>query len=162
MHAQLAPHLCGLLLIAACDSRPTRDSEVIVSAAVVAEPVLGERAAMYFLVSNPGALDDSLIQISSPAAERAEIHRTLDHGGMMTMEPVGSLLIPAGATVRLAPGGHHVMLQNLTRTLAAGDTVTANLRFQRTGEVFIQARVVAYTQLEEATGRQESHDPGRH
>ncbi len=156
-----APLLCALLLAAACESRPAGDSEVAVSAAVVAEPVLGERAALYFVVSNRGAQDDELTEISTPAAEGTEIHRTMDHAGMMTMEPLGSLLIPAGATVRLAPGGHHVMLLNLTRNLAAGDNVRATLRFRRAGKVSIEARVVAYTELEHAIGTGEPRDPGK-
>lgn len=158
----LAPLLCGALLLAACESRPAGDFEMAVSAAVVAEPVLGERAALYFVVSNRGAQDEELTAISTPAAERAEIHRTLDHGSLMVMEPVGSLIIPAGATVRLAPGGHHVMLLNLTRPLAAGDTVQATLHFRVAGELVVAARVVAYSELEKSIGAAKPNSEGRH
>lgn len=158
----LAPLLCGLLAVAGCESRPAGDFEISVSAAVVAEPVLGERAALYFTVSNGGDRDDELTAISTPAAERAEIHRTVDHGGMMAMERVESLIIPAGATVRLAPGGHHVMLLDLTRPLAAGDRLAATLHFRVAGELSIVARVVAYSGLEEAIGTAAPHGVERH
>ncbi len=151
-----------LALAAACDTRPADEPPLIVSAAVVAEPVLGERTAMYFLIANRGARDDQFDSISTPVAERAEIHRTVDHGGMMAMEPGESLLIPAGDSVQLAPGGHHVMLVNLTRPLAAGDPVQATLHFRRTGEVPIQARVVPYSELEEAIGTAKRRGGERH
>ncbi len=112
---------------------------------------------MYFQVSNRGEQHEQLIAISTPVAERAEIHRSVDHGGMMAMEPVESLLIPAGGTVRLAPGGHHVMLLNLTRALATGDTVRATLRFHSAGDLSVQARVVAYSELEDYTGTGTHH-----
>lgn len=151
-----------LALVAACDARPADDAGLTVSAAVVAEPVLGERTAMYVVITNRGARDDQLDSISTPAAERAEMHRTVDHGGMRTMEPLGSVLIPAGGSVSLEPGGHHVMLLNLTRTLAAGDSVRATLHFRRAGDVPVKARVVAYSELEESIGTAEPHGAGRH
>ncbi len=151
-----------LALAAACDAGPADDAGLTVSAALVAEPVLAERAAMYFVVSNRGPQDDRLDGISTAVAERAEIHRTVDHGGVMAMEPVGSLLIPAGQSVRLAPGGHHVMLLDLTGTLAAGDSVQTTLHFRQAGDVPVVARVVAYSELEEAIGAAEPHSAERH
>jgi copper(I)-binding protein len=43
--------------------------------------------------------------------------------GIMRMRPAEPLAIPAGQTVKLAPGGVHVMLSGLKRTLSPGDSV---------------------------------------
>ncbi len=65
-----AAPLCALVFAAACDSQRHEEAEIIVSAAVVAEPVVGERAAMYFQVSNRGEQHLQLMAISTPVAER--------------------------------------------------------------------------------------------
>ncbi|MCO5317738.1 MAG: copper chaperone PCu(A)C [Microthrixaceae bacterium] len=54
-----------------------------------------------------------------------------DHGsGMMTMQPVESIEVPAGETVALEPGGYHVMLIGLVEDLEVGDTVEVTLEFE--------------------------------
>ena len=67
--------------------------------------------------------DAKLVGVATPIAKTAEIHQTMNHGGMMHMEGVKAVELPAGKPVALQPGGYHVMLVNLTRPLAAGDTV---------------------------------------
>ncbi len=126
-----------------------------VSAALVAEPVLGERAAMYLTIANRSGRNDELLSVSTELAGRAEIHRSVDRGGMVTMEPVATLNLPDGATVSLAPGGHHIMLLELGRDLRPGDIVPAALHFRHAAPIRIKARVVAYTDLEEALGAEE-------
>jgi copper(I)-binding protein len=57
-----------------------------------------------------------------------------------------------GDSVRLRPGGRHVMLEGLRRPLAAGDSLRAVLRFRRAGALAITAPVVAYQDLEQYLG----------
>jgi copper(I)-binding protein len=45
------------------------------------------------------------------------------HGGMMHMQAVDSIALPAGKPVELKPGGYHVMLIGLTRPLKTGGKV---------------------------------------
>ena len=52
------------------------------------------------------------------------VHETsTDAGGMTGMHPVPSVTIKAGETLRLEPGGYHLMLEQLTQALDAGSTV---------------------------------------
>ena len=52
----------------------------------------------------------------------------------MKMRPVdGALTIPAGQTVRLKPGGLHLMFMGLTEQPKAGDDVTIRLDFEKAG-----------------------------
>jgi periplasmic copper chaperone A len=61
--------------------------------------------------------------------------------GMMTMQEVERIDIPAGATVRLEPGGFHIMLLDVQQTLEPGDTVEVTLVFESAGEVVVTAEV---------------------
>jgi copper(I)-binding protein len=49
--------------------------------------------------------------------------------GMMTMQEVSEIEIPAGETVSLEPGGYHVMLLDLASDLAVGDSIEVTLTF---------------------------------
>lgn len=62
-------------------------------------------------------------------------HPTTTGGGspMMTMRPVDSVPVPAGKDVDLAPGGLHVMVMGLHKTLAVGDRFTATVTFEHAG-----------------------------
>lgn len=49
--------------------------------------------------------------------------------------------VPSGQVVKLAPGGLHLMLMDLTRPLEVGQTVTMELHFRRAGTVTVDAAV---------------------
>lgn len=65
----------------------------------------------------------------------------MDDGGMMTMQEVDEIPVPAGETVSLEPGGYHVMLLELVAPLEAGDTIEVTLTFAEAGEVVVEAEV---------------------
>lgn len=114
---------------------------------------IGDRpAALYFTVHNAGGAADTLVAIATPAAAHAMVHDQVARGGATVMAPVAALPIPAGATVRLAPGGLHVMLEERTGPLAVGDTLRATLTFRRAGSVAIAVPVVSYADVEAAVG----------
>lgn len=94
----------------------------------------------YMVIVNPGKAD-ALIAASSPVAERVELHLTQFEGGMMRMRQVGRVELPAGATVRLEPGGLHMMLIGLKQPLAEGAAVPLVLRFEKAGEVRVELKV---------------------
>jgi copper(I)-binding protein len=71
-----------------------------------------------------------LVAAASPAAAVVEIHNMKTEGGVMRMFAVDGLDLPAGRTVKLAPGGYHVMMQNLRQPLKAGDRVPLKLTFE--------------------------------
>jgi copper(I)-binding protein len=152
-----------LAALAACTAeRDAAESvELAVSRAYVAEPVTGERTAMYLTIINSGDADDELLAVSTSVAETAEIHRTVDDGGVLRMEQVESVSIPAGGSTRMVPGGYHIMLLGLKQMLWSGDHVDATLSFRRLGQLRIRPKVVAYADLEELleTDEPSSHDP---
>jgi copper(I)-binding protein len=66
--------------------------------------------------------DAKIVGVSSPAAKRAEIHRSDMQGGIMRMRPDPVVELPANRDVAL-DGERHVMLLDLRRALGAGESV---------------------------------------
>ena len=67
--------------------------------------------------------DAKLVGVKSPAAKIVELHEMSMKGGIMHMQAIDSLALPAGKPVRLGPGGYHVMLIDLAKPLHPGETV---------------------------------------
>jgi hypothetical protein len=67
--------------------------------------------------------DAKVVGVQSPMAKSAEIHRSDMKDGVMHMQPLESLALPAGKRVELQPGGHHVMLMGISKALRQGDSV---------------------------------------
>ncbi len=100
--------------------------------------------AGYLTLTNNGKFDDRLLGGSTPVAKGFELHESSMTGGIMRMRRLDKgLTIHPGETVRIAPGGTHLMLTGLRQPLAAGTTVPATLRFERAGPVDIAFKVQA-------------------
>ncbi len=101
----------------------------------------GAMSAVYFTLGNSGNVADTLTGVESTIAERTEMHVSTQHSGTMHMSPVTSLPVPADDSVMFRPLGAHVMLTNLQRPLAPGDSLTITLRFQSGRSVEVRAGV---------------------
>lgn len=75
----------------------------------------------------------ALVAAGSPLAARAELHSMTMDGGVMRMRALPRIELPAGQTVKLAPGGLHVMLIGIKRPLKPGDKVPLVLSVQSSG-----------------------------
>jgi len=71
-----------------------------------------------------------LIKAESPSAEIVQLHSMAMHNNVMEMREIKELDLPAGKTVKLAPGGLHIMLINVKKPLRQGDTVPLKLTIQ--------------------------------
>ncbi len=100
-------------------------------------------AAVYFSIVNRGQLPDRLLSLSTPVAARAQLHETTQVEGAMTMRPLTALDCPAGSTVRAAPDGVHVMLEQLSAPLVAGGEFPLRFEFRDAGAVTVRVRVEA-------------------
>lgn len=96
--------------------------------------------AAYFDIANGGDTDDALVAVTSRTGP-AEVHSTSMDGGIMRMRKLDRLAIPANSTVKLEPGGTHLMLTGLAQPLAAGGKVDLTLRFEKSGERKVVAAV---------------------
>jgi copper(I)-binding protein len=84
-------------------------------------------SAAFMKLVNTGAEPIVIIAASSDSAGSAELHSHSQRDGAMRMDAVPRLEVPAHGQVALAPGGYHLMLINLRRSLHAGDQVGITL-----------------------------------
>jgi periplasmic copper chaperone A len=102
----------------------------------------GAESAAYFAITAPSGQGDALLSASSPAANMVQLHEvSTDAQGMTGMHHIDRLDVPAGETVRLEPGGYHLMLMGLTADLAVGGTIELTLMFEQAGSVVVQAGI---------------------
>ena len=102
----------------------------------------GQKTAAAYLDLTSGA-DAALIAAESPAAGKAELHSMNMDGGVMRMRPVQKIGLPAKKTVKLAPGGLHIMLLDIKQPLKEGDKVPLLLKFQGAGKAPSTVKVEA-------------------
>lgn len=57
----------------------------------------------------------------------AEIHEMSMDNNVMKMREVESIVLPAGKTVELKPGGYHIMLMQLKQQVKEGDEIDLTL-----------------------------------
>src|SRR5690606_31315676 len=97
----------------------------------------------YLPVANPGPEADRLTGAACACAARVELHTVSTDGGVMRMNAVEAMEVPAGGTLTLAPGGDHLMFLDLVAPLADGQSVEVTLTFERAGEMTVQLPVHA-------------------
>lgn len=98
--------------------------------------------AGYLTITNKGTADDTLVSASSPVAGMTQIHEMKMEGDVMKMNEVeGGIVIPAGQSVMLAPGGFHVMFMQLKEPLVEGAMVPVTLTFATAGTIEIELAV---------------------
>jgi copper(I)-binding protein len=93
-----------------------------------------------------------LVGFSTPVAGTAELHEMAMDGNVMRMRPVDGLELPAGQSVELKPGGHHLMLMALKRPLTAGSTVPLVLRFKAPDGKLLEQKMAVPVRAAAPTG----------
>ena len=96
----------------------------------------------YVTLTNTGAAPDALIAAASPVADVVEIHTHRHVDGVMRMEQVEEIPLPAGETVTLQPGGLHIMLIGLREPLAEGKHFPVTLTFRTALAVTVDVTVM--------------------
>jgi len=121
---------------------PKPDTLAIEQAWARATPPGAPVAGGFLTVRNTDGTEDRLLSATSPDAEKVEIHEMRMDGGIMRMRRMDDgLTIAAGGTLALAPGGFHLMFIGPKHPFAAGQTVTATLRFEHGGERTVRFEV---------------------
>jgi copper(I)-binding protein len=85
----------------------------------------------------------ALVAAGSPVAERTELHSMSMDGGVMRMRALPRIDLPAGQTVKLAPGGVHIMLVDIKQALKPGDKVPLVLSVQSSGSALTTLKIEA-------------------
>ncbi|MBN7799104.1 copper chaperone PCu(A)C [Parahaliea mediterranea] len=113
----------AVVLMALLTSLGARAELSLDDAWVRALPPTQRNTAAYVTLRNEGDTPVEIVGGRADLAGRVEVHRSEEVDGLMRMVPVPSLPVAPGETVRLAPGGLHLMLLDLERMPAEGETL---------------------------------------
>lgn len=116
-----------MLLMSSLSS--TADSLIISNAWIKNLPPVVPMRAGYMTIENNSAQTVTIVEVESEVFTRVEIHETVEKNGMMSMQFLPSLVVSAGAMIKLAPGGIHLMMIQPKINLKPGDLVNVILRF---------------------------------
>lgn len=136
MRKSLLGLLAVALLSAGCTSTTDEHTDHAMASEVVFEEQWasagdGEMAAVFGTLVNNGHHEARVVSGSSPAAGRVEVHEVAGDAGAKTMRPKeGGIVLPAGSSHELVPGGDHLMLMNLTAPLAVGSDIELTVQFE--------------------------------
>ena len=117
------------------------DSIIVTDAWIKNLPPTVPMRAGYMKLENTSAKSLSIVAVKSDIFMHVDIHETVEKNGMMTMQPLSPLPIPAGTTVELAPGGIHLMMMQPKETLKPGDQVSITLQFDDDSSQTLQMTV---------------------
>jgi copper(I)-binding protein len=88
----------------------------------------GDSAQVFFDINSSGKFGDVITAVYSPVARQAGL---VDGAGA----PLARLEVPGATTMRFTAEGPHVVLSDLTRPLAAGETFIVTLVFEKSGGI---------------------------
>lgn len=114
----------AMTALAVAADAPVEVSEAWVRATVPGQPV----GAAYASITARAAV--RLTGVRAPVAKTVELHEMKHEGGVMKMRSLKEVRIAAGETVKLEPGGLHVMFFGLKGPLEAGGSVPLTFEFQ--------------------------------
>jgi periplasmic copper chaperone A len=129
--------LLGCLSAAPARADEVRAGDLLITKAWSrATPGGAKVAGGYLTIENKGSAPDRLTGGFGDVTDRIEVHEMTTSNGVMTMRALDKgLAIEPGQTVRLAPGGYHLMMFDLKNPLKQGDKVPVTLQFEKAGKV---------------------------
>ena len=147
---------CCLLLLTACGAEAP---DIKLENAKITDPIGGRDIALGGISLTAIGQDLRLLAVTSPAADRIEIHDSIQSDiGRVQMRRLEDLTIEAGTTRELGTGGAHLMIFGFDENLVPGDTTELTLRFtQGTGLEQTRTVTAIITELGDDTGVHAGH-----
>lgn len=125
----------GLMALASAMAAPT------VTDAWSPQPPPGARTAAVYLTLTGDEDADRIIAVTTDAARVAELHTHVRSDGMMRMQKLDAIDVPAQGEVVFRPHGLHIMLIDLTVFPEDGDRLTLTLTLEHAGDITFDADV---------------------
>lgn len=156
--------LSTVLLVAGCTSPSEHDAHAMADGVTITDQWATSghmgMAAVFGTLANTGHHDARIVSGASPAAGRVEVHEVVpDASGTKEMRPkAGGIVVPAGGTHELTPGGDHVMLMDLSGPLPPGADVSVTLQFEDGSTLPVSAQIRDFAGGDEEY--QPSHEHG--
>ena len=135
--------LAASLLAAPAEAQEVKAGDLVITQAWSrATPSGAKIAGGYLTIENKGATPDRLLGGFGDNPGKIEVHEMAMNNGVMTMRPLDKgLTIEPGKTVKLAPGGYHLMIMDLKSPFKQGDKVPVTLEFEKAGKVTLSLDV---------------------
>ena len=150
--------VAGTALFASCGGDDTSSSSApeITKVWARTSPMETSLGAVYMTISSKDGDELTDVSVDSSIAAMAQIHEmvmasaetdvsmpmtTEAMSGEMVMQEVDSIVIDAGGSVDLMPGGYHIMLMEIAAPLELGAKFDVTLTFAKAGKVTVTAEV---------------------
>jgi copper(I)-binding protein len=133
--------LTSLALTGTSTLASSSDASIEAAAAWIRWLPAGLPAAGYVRLINTGDKAMYLISAASPDFEEVSLHRTVEHGGTVSMVTVGKLLIGPHSTIELGANSYHFMLMRPRNPLQPGGHVPVTLSFLGSESLTVQFEV---------------------
>ena len=111
----------------------------------------GQKTASVYLEIVSSA-DAMLIGAKCAVAKSAQMHAMRVDDGVIKMRAVQRIALPARKTVKLAPGGLHIMLAGVARPLVENETIPLELTIETSGGVTSKLGVQVEVRAADAHG----------
>jgi len=131
--------LCAAFL-AACSAAAPTEGGIEISDIRINPPLPGQTTGVGFMTLENKGTADRLLAVTSPVSGRVELHTMIDDGDIVRMRKVEGIDLPAGATVALKPGGHHLMMFDSEMTL--GEDTTMTLDFENAEDLTLVVPII--------------------
>jgi len=140
------------LLVVAVGAAAQTDSVSVRDAWARATPGKADIGAVYLTLETP--IPDRLTGLSTPVASLTQLHAMTMEGGVMKMNRVAALDLPAGQPIKLEPGAMRIMLIGLTDQLRPGQSFPLTLYVEKAGkrEVTVSVEKAGSMGPEKTTG----------
>lgn len=89
----------------------------------------GENGAVFLKMENSTDTPIKLVKATGDVAKVIELHTHIQEGDVFRMREVDSMEIPAEGAIKLKPGGLHIMLLGLEKSLRQGGKFPLTLTF---------------------------------
>ena len=152
--------LCLSIIILFCFliSEPALSSSLMIEGAFArASSGHGKNSAAYLSIKNHSPKDDYLIEAKTNVATMTSIHNHINDKGIMKMRAVKQIAIPANGSIKLQPGGFHIMLMGLKKPLREGDKFDLTLIFKKAGTVLCSVLVKKMHAMEHGKKMKHTH-----
>ena len=147
-YASIRNALAAIVLLSCFSLWPALAQEVKAGDLVISQawsratPGGAKTGGGYLTIENKGTAPDRLVGASADVAAKVEVHEMTMKNGVMNMRSLEKgVTVEPGKTVKLAPGGYHLMLFDLKSPLKQGEKLPVTLEFEKAGKVKISLEV---------------------
>ena len=123
MHCSKRLRSVGIALLLAFGSAHAAGKLTVTDAWIREAPPGTDMLAGYATLTNSGDQPIILLTVQSDAFHMASLHETIIDKGVSKMHELHRLVIAAGQTVMLQPGGKHLMLMDPRKDIVAGERI---------------------------------------